>query len=61
MNKKVISKILFAVFAVALCAAAYFAADIPFFNLTIMNIRIQEPRFSARNGCPLCCRSVSSF
>ena len=28
MNKKVISKILFAVFAVALCAAAYFAADI---------------------------------
>ena len=32
MNKKVISKILFAVFAVALCAAAYFAADIPFFQ-----------------------------
>ena len=32
MNKKVIRKILFAVFAVALCAAAYFAADIPFFQ-----------------------------
>ena len=32
MNKKVISKILFAVFTVALCAAAYFAADIPFFQ-----------------------------
>ena len=32
MNKKVIRKMLFAVFAVALCAAAYFAADIPFFQ-----------------------------
>ena len=32
MNKKVLRKILFAVFAVALCAAAYFAADIPFFQ-----------------------------
>ena len=32
MNKKVISKSLFAVFSLALCAAAYFAADIPFFQ-----------------------------
>ena len=32
MKKKVISKILFSVFTIALCAAAYFAADIPFFQ-----------------------------
>ena len=32
MKKKVISKILFAVFTISLCAAAYFAADIPFFQ-----------------------------
>ena len=32
MKKKAIRKILFAVFAVALCAAAYFAAEIPFFQ-----------------------------
>lgn len=32
MKKKVIRKMLFAVFAVALCAAAYFAADLAFFQ-----------------------------
>ena len=32
MKKKVIGKILFAVFAAALCAGAYFAADITFFQ-----------------------------
>lgn len=32
MKKSVIGKILFAVFAVALCAAAYFAADLAFFQ-----------------------------
>ena len=32
MKKSVIEKILFAVFAVALCAVAYFAADLAFFQ-----------------------------
>ena len=32
MKNKAVGRILFAVFAVALCAAAYFAADLGFFQ-----------------------------
>jgi len=32
MKNKTIKKILFAVFAVAICVAAYFAADLAFFQ-----------------------------
>ena len=32
MKNKTLSRVIFAVFAVALCAAAYFAADLAFFQ-----------------------------